>query len=502
MVLGPSDGLPLAGEPIGTIHATLETTLCDGDDRLIVANRGQSIVLPGGQRILPGMSRELELPAEFWVGRTNVYVQRGDVVQPHDRALTMFPRLDNDPARFASLLKKLGGAPSSRTLAYWFDALGRLQRSPAGTQEFFAAAAYALFDPGGLDSALVLLREGNAWRIGASYVSRPHPAMAFRRTILDRVVNEKQTFFHDARAIAGIAGECPSGFAVASPVCNAAGEVVAVIYGSRYDHANNNRRGIRPLEAQFVQAVADAVSAGLARLERESQVVRLTSRLELAFSPAVARELERNPRLLEADQREVTILFADLRGFTSLSEQLSPRESYALLGDVMDRLTHEVMKTGGVLIDYFGDGLAAFWNAPLPQMDHALLACQAALGMCSALPEISDDWLPVTGRHLRMGVGIHTATTLVGNAGSHSRIKYGPRGCAMNLASRVQTATKQLGVPILLTRSTAERLRGKLEVQPLAPLKLEGFAEPVELFQLVPSETVALRPEASVAVAR
>jgi len=156
--------------------------------------------------------------------------------------------------------------------------------------------------------------------------------MAYRRTILDRVVAERQTLFHDARAIAERVPETCSGFVVAAPVVGVSGEVVAVVYGSRFDHENNNRRGIRPLEAQFTQAVAETVSAGLSRLERESEVIRLKSRLELAFSPSVVRELEQNPNLLEGDQREVTILFCDLRGFTPLSERLSPRESYALIG--------------------------------------------------------------------------------------------------------------------------------------------------------------------------
>jgi adenylate cyclase len=158
----------------------------------------------------------------------------------------------------------------------------------------------------------------------------------------------------------------------------------------------------------------------------------------------------------------------------------------------MDRFTHEVMNTGGVLIDYFGDGLAAFWNAPLPQPDHALLACQAALKMCAALPEISDDWYPITGRHLRLGIGIHTATTLVGNAGSRSRIKYGPRGSAMNLASRVQTATKQLGLPVLITRATAQQLAGKLATRRVAQVRLDGFADPVDLYQPLASDQLDL----------
>jgi len=496
LVLGTGEGVRIEREVVDNIHVDLEPATRDGRDVVRVINRGQSIVLPGGKRILPGMSRELELPAEFWVGRTLAYVQSSDRPQPHDSTLTSFPRMDNDPLRFASLMKKLGGAPSSHTLAYWFDALGRLQRSPAGSQEFFSAAAYSIFDPGGLDVGMIVLREASGWRIAASYVSHPDPAMTFRRTILGRVVAQRQTLFHDARAIAEAFDTQCGGFVVASPIFDDAGQVIAAVYGARFDHENNNRRGIRPLEAQFVQAVADTVSAGLTRLDRESELVRLKSRLELAFSPTVARELERNPRLLEGVEREVTILFCDLRGFTPLGERLSPRESYALLGDVMDRFTHDVMRFDGVLIDYFGDGLAAFWNAPLLQDDHALLACRAAFSMCDALPELSDDWFSVTGRHLRLGIGIHTGVSLVGNAGSRSRIKYGPRGTAVNLASRVQSASKQLELPVVITQTTAQRLQGKLPTRQVARLKLEGFAEPVELYQPLMNEHAAEVPAA------
>jgi adenylate cyclase len=398
---------------------------------------------------------------------------------PTGAALSAFPRPDGDRARFKAEMKRLGGAPSSHTLAYWLDALGQLQRSPAGSQEFFAAAAHAVIQPGGLDAALVLLRERDSWRVAARHPGESN--VVPQRSILDRVVAERQTLFHDARTLRDSSQEAGS-FVVAAPIVGDAGEVTGVVYGVRFDHTKNQRRGIRPLEAQFVQAVADAVSAGLIRRERESDVVRLQTRLELAFSPAVARELERNPQLLDVHECEVTILFADLRGFTALSERLSPSQAYSLLGDVMDRCTQDVMATGGVLIDYYGDGLAAFWNAPLPQPGHALRACQAALAMQGDLQLISDDWLPITGQPLQLGIGIHTATTLVGNAGSRSRIKYGPRGQAMNLASRVQNATRQLGRPILLTRSTAEQLAGQVALHSVSTYKLDGFAQSVELF--------------------
>jgi adenylate cyclase len=195
-------------------------------------------------------------------------------------------------------------------------------------------------------------------------------------------------------------------------------------------------------------------------------------------------------------------LFCDLRGYTAISERLTPRQSYALLGDVMDRFTQDIMDADGVILDYFGDGLAAFWNAPLPQADHALRACRAALAMCGSLPEISADWHMVTDCPLRMGIGIHTGTALVGNAGSQARIKYGPRGSAVNLASRVQSATRQLGVPILLTKATAAQLSGKLPTRSLSRQTLPGFAEPVELCELLSSEPIATSPSLIAAATR
>jgi adenylate cyclase len=482
LLLGGRHGLAIDAEP--EVDATLVAVRRGQQTAVRIENRGQSIVLPGGSRILPGMSHELRLPAQFWLGRTTVYVQGADSVCPHDAALQPFPRLGDDPQRLAGVMKKLGSAPSSHTLAYWFDALGRLQRCASGSRDFYQAAAAALFDPGGLDAGIIVLRESGHWRIAASYVSHPDPAIVVRRTVLEQLERQPQTIYHDARQLSERTDSC-QGFVVASPIVDSGGELVGAAYGVRFDHASNSRRGIRPLEAQFSQAVADAVSAGFCRAAREAEVVRLRTRLEQVFPPSVTHELERNPRLLEGDQREVTILFGDLRGFTSLAERLSVRESYHLLADVMDALTNIVSEHGGVLIDYFGDGLAAFWNAPLPQSGHAELACQAALAMCEVLPEISHDWHAITGRPLRLGIGIHTGEAMVGNAGSRSRIKYGPRGNAMNVASRVQTATKQFEAPILLTRATADQLTGSLPIRSVGPTQFDGLADAVELFALL-----------------
>jgi adenylate cyclase len=262
-----------------------------------------------------------------------------------------------------------------------------------------------------------------------------------------------------------------------------------VLYGVRYDHPQNRRRGVRPLEAQFVQAVADTVAARQAALAQETQLAQMRVRLEQAFSPTVARELERNPKLLEGDEREITVLFADLRGSTTLAESLAPRALYQLLGDVLERLTQVVTSFEGTVIDYYGDGLAAFWNAPLPRAGHPLLACQAAHAMQRELHDLSHDWQPLLGRRLHLGIGIHTGLALVGNAGSQRRIKYGPRGSTVHLAARIEGATRHVGVPILLSSATAHAVAGALPTRRVFRDILSGIAEPVDLFEpLYPSE--------------
>jgi adenylate cyclase len=175
----------------------------------------------------------------------------------------------------------------------------------------------------------------------------------------------------------------------------------------------------------------------------------------------------------------------DVRGFSGLAERLAPATTYALMAELLDALTVAVHGTGGVVVDYYGDGLEAMWNAPNPQPDHARRACATALEMHRAVAEIAAAWAARVGGAVRVGVGIHTGRALVGNAGSRTRVKYGPRGAAVNLASRVEGATKELGVATLLTADTVARAGADLSVRPVGTVALRGLAEPVALFELL-----------------
>ena len=191
--------------------------------------------------------------------------------------------------------------------------------------------------------------------------------------------------------------------------------------------------------------------------------------------------------LTDADEREVSVLFADLRNFSSICAALETVDSYRLLNEIMDCLTSAVMDHGGLVIDYYGDGLSAMWNAPQSQEHHALYACRAALQMLEDLPAVNQTWQQRLPRDLRLGIGIHTGLAQVGNIGSRRCVKYGPRGTTVNLASRIEAATKKIRVPLLVTDSVATRITGlpappEMIAYRTCQANLKGIPESIDLY--------------------
>ena len=142
----------------------------------------------------------------------------------------------------------------------------------------------------------------------------------------------------------------------------------------------------------------------------------------------------------------------------------------------MQHLTARIMESSGVVVDYIGDGLLAMWNAPLEQPDHAALACRAALAMRDGLPELNRRWEGRLGKPIGLGIGINSGAALVGNTGSHQKFKYGPLGHTVNLASRVEGATKHLGVSLLLTGSTRNSLGSSFATRRLCRARVVGIS--------------------------
>jgi adenylate cyclase len=267
---------------------------------------------------------------------------------------------------------------------------------------------------------------------------------------------------------------------VASPIFGLHDEVAGVLYGSRDVRTPLYGGRIRPLDAQVVQLLAAAVGANLTR----AQATRTRVQFEQFFSPELVRELEADPNLLEGKNQDVTILCSDLRGFSRLSERLDAENTCRLIRDLMERLSDRIVDHGGVIVDYAGDGILAMWNAPVRQEDHAPRACRAALAMLEELPGLNERWREFVGGPLALGIALNTGPAQVGNSGSSRKFKYGPHGHTVNLASRVQSATKKFHLPLLVTGPIRDCLPPTFATRRLGQIRLAGLVDAVTLFEL------------------
>jgi adenylate cyclase len=150
----------------------------------------------------------------------------------------------------------------------------------------------------------------------------------------------------------------------------------------------------------------------------------------------------------------------------------------------MERLSESILEEGGVIVDYAGDGILAMWNAPLPQADHAFRACRTGLRMLQAMHAFNAEWSEIAGGALALGIGINTGPAQVGNTGSTRKFNYGPRGHTVNLASRLQEATKTLGVPILISAAACELLPATCATRRLGQVRFAGLEEAVVVHEL------------------
>jgi adenylate cyclase len=439
--------------------------------------------LADGSQIEPGGERSANLPTRLFLGDTIVEIEFavGEVPAQDLTLRTIEPPIAAGPGG-PTLVPQLSDAPNTEELTRWFEALVGVERAAASSPDFFAKTARAVVELIGLDNGLVLLRREGDWVSVAAHHRNEDADDRFSRSVLETVTRERRTFFQCVPSNATAASLKGVVAVVASPILNEAQEVIGAVYGARRGTGSSPK--IRPLEAQLTQVLAAAVAAGLARLESEAQAARRRVQFEQFFTPELSAALDRDPALLDGIEREVTVLFADVRDYSALSERLSARQTCELIRAVMEHLTAKVMQFAGVVVTYIGDGLLAMWNAPLEQPDHAVRACRAALAMRDGLPELNRTWDCRLGCALRLGIGINSGPALVGNTGSPTKFNYGPLGHAVNLASRVEGATKHLGVSLLITGSTRYLLGRSFATRRLCRARIRGLAGEVDLYEL------------------
>ncbi|MBI1736194.1 MAG: adenylate/guanylate cyclase domain-containing protein [Candidatus Rokubacteria bacterium] len=203
-------------------------------------------------------------------------------------------------------------------------------------------------------------------------------------------------------------------------------------------------------------------------------------------APEVVDQLVTDPGrlVLGGETREVTVMFADVAGFTSLSEGRPPAEVVGLMNECFTALTEVIQRHGGTVDKFIGDAVMAFWNAPIRYDDHAARACRAARDLLDALDGLNGVWSARGLPTISMRVGIATGPAVVGNVGSRTKFNYTVMGDTVNLASRLEGAAKVYGTLTLVAATTAERAAGAVAIRELDWLQVKGRAEAVTVFEI------------------
>jgi adenylate cyclase len=235
------------------------------------------------------------------------------------------------------------------------------------------------------------------------------------------------------------------------------------------------------------------------------QVARVVARrrLRAAFgqyvSPEVMDRVLREGSALGGEMREVTVLFSDLRGFTTLCERLAPVQVTEAMNEYLTAMVDRVLNRRGMVSDFIGDGIMAFFGAPLDDPDHAWHAVQAAVDMQTALEALNARWATQGKMPLAMGIALNTGPAYAGTIGAPRKKKFAVLGDTVNTAARIEGLNRQLGTRILAGRATVDAVRGRAAFVRRDAVPLKGKADPVEIFEVTgltpaPAREAAGRP--------
>jgi adenylate cyclase len=233
----------------------------------------------------------------------------------------------------------------------------------------------------------------------------------------------------------------------------------------------------------------------------EAQRTQIRNAFGQYLSPALVEQLAQSPEklVLGGEEREMTILFSDVRGFTAISESYKddPQGLTSLMNRLLTPLTNTIVDHKGTIDKYIGDAVMAFWNAPLSVPQHELNACAAALSMIDRLEVLNRERqgeATIAGQPFlpfRIGIGVNTGLCVVGNLGSDLRFNYSVLGDPVNVASRLEGQTKFYSVPIIIGSRTAEKVKEKFAILELDLIAVKGKTEPDTIYALLGREEMA-----------
>jgi adenylate cyclase len=236
-------------------------------------------------------------------------------------------------------------------------------------------------------------------------------------------------------------------------------------------------------------------------VREQAQRRQIRSAFGQYLSPALVEQLAHSPEklVLGGEEREMTIMFSDVRGFTTISESYKhdPQGLTTLMNRFLTPLTNAILARKGTIDKYMGDAIMAFWNAPIDDREHQINACEAAVDMLERIDELNKqrELEAEAGGHvyipLNVGVGLNTGTCVVGNMGSDLRFDYSVLGDSVNLASRLEGQSKEYGFPIIVGSKTALAVKDKFAILELDFIMVKGKKEPEVIYAIAGREDTA-----------
>jgi len=215
--------------------------------------------------------------------------------------------------------------------------------------------------------------------------------------------------------------------------------------------------------------------------ERDKKIIRST--FGKYVSPKVVDQILEHPPELGGVDKELTVLFSDIRGFTTLSENMTPQELVNHLNIYLTAMTDLILEYGGTLDKYVGDEVMCFWGAPIPQQDHAILASKCALRQMEKLHELNEGW--PESKRINIGIGLNSGIMTVGNMGSPGRMNYTLMGDNVKLGARLEGTNKQYGTNIIISEFTYGLIKDHFIFRELDNIRVKGKNKPVLIYELV-----------------
>ncbi|MDC0746225.1 adenylate/guanylate cyclase domain-containing protein [Polyangium mundeleinium] len=243
------------------------------------------------------------------------------------------------------------------------------------------------------------------------------------------------------------------------------------------------------VSAELVVASTDEFAEAYRGFNRMTHGLVERERLRDAFgryvAPELAEQVMKHGVSMGGSLVRATVIFADIRGFTSLSEAMSPVEVVSLLNRYFAAVSPPIRAEGGFINKFGGDSLLAVFGAPVPASDHAERAARAALGVRAALARFNEREVAEGRAAVRIGIGLHTGEMVAGSVGSPDRMEYTVIGDVVNVAARIEGLTKELGTDILLSEAAHERVKDIVTARPMPPVTVRGKAEPIVVYAVV-----------------